>query len=96
MEIRDSSLRRRTNVQATTAAFQPRVQDEGDRAAGGWRERDGAGVELSIKRTIIYRWRDLWRHGGAVTVEIKTGKRKLIEYLLSPLMRMTDEAARER
>jgi hemolysin D len=31
-----------------------------------------------------------------VTVEIKTGKRKLIEYLLSPLMRMTDEAARER
>jgi hypothetical protein len=22
------------------------------------------GLELSIKRTIIYRWRDLWRHGG--------------------------------
>jgi hemolysin D len=32
----------------------------------------------------------------AATVEIKTGKRKLIEYLLSPLMRMTDEAGRER
>jgi hemolysin D len=34
--------------------------------------------------------------GMAVTVEVKTGKRKLIEYLLSPLMRMTKEAGRER
>ena len=34
--------------------------------------------------------------GMAATVEIKTGKRKLIEYLLSPLMRMKDEAGRER
>jgi hemolysin D len=34
--------------------------------------------------------------GMAATVEIKTGKRKLIEFLLSPLMRMTDEAGRER
>ena len=34
--------------------------------------------------------------GMAATVEIKTGKRKLIEFLLSPLMKMTDEAGRER
>jgi hemolysin D len=34
--------------------------------------------------------------GMAATVEIKTGKRKMIEFLLSPLMRMTGEAARER
>ena len=34
--------------------------------------------------------------GMAATLEIKTGKRKLIEYLLSPLMKMTDEAGRER
>jgi hemolysin D len=34
--------------------------------------------------------------GMAATVEIKTGKRKLIEFLLSPLMRMTSEAGRER
>lgn len=34
--------------------------------------------------------------GMAATVEIKTGKRKLIEFLLSPLMRMTGEAGRER
>jgi hemolysin D len=34
--------------------------------------------------------------GMAATVEIKTGKRKLIEFLLSPLMRMRQEAGRER
>jgi hemolysin D len=34
--------------------------------------------------------------GMAATVEIKTGKRKMIEFLLSPLMRMTGEAGRER
>jgi hemolysin D len=34
--------------------------------------------------------------GMAATVEIRTGKRKLIEFLLSPLMRMTQEAGRER
>jgi hemolysin D len=34
--------------------------------------------------------------GMAATVEIKTGKRKLVEFLLSPLMRMAQEAGRER
>ena len=34
--------------------------------------------------------------GMATTVEIKTGKRKLIEFLLSPLMKMGNEAGRER
>jgi hemolysin D len=34
--------------------------------------------------------------GMAAAVEIKTGTRKLIEFVLSPLMRMSDEAARER
>jgi hemolysin D len=34
--------------------------------------------------------------GMAAVVEIKTGKRKLIEFLLSPLMKMSDEAGRER
>ena len=34
--------------------------------------------------------------GMAATVEIKTGKRKLIEFVLSPLMKMTGEAGRER
>ncbi len=34
--------------------------------------------------------------GMAVTVEVKTGKRRLIEYFLSPLMKYTDESIRER
>lgn len=34
--------------------------------------------------------------GMAATIEIKTGHRRLIEFLLSPLLKMTDEAARER
>ncbi|GAB4528997.1 MAG: HlyD family type I secretion periplasmic adaptor subunit [Amphiplicatus sp.] len=34
--------------------------------------------------------------GMAATAEIKTGKRRIIEYLLSPLLRYRDEALRER
>jgi hemolysin D len=34
--------------------------------------------------------------GMAVTVEIRTGQRRVIEYLLSPLLRYRHEAARER
>jgi hemolysin D len=34
--------------------------------------------------------------GMAVTVEIKTGKRRLIEYLMSPLLRYRQESLRER
>jgi hemolysin D len=34
--------------------------------------------------------------GMAVTVEIKTGERRIIEYLLSPLARHSQQALRER
>jgi hemolysin D len=34
--------------------------------------------------------------GMAVTVEIKTGQRRIIEYLLSPLLRYRQESLRER
>ena len=34
--------------------------------------------------------------GMAVTVEVKTGQRRLIEYILSPLMQYADESIRER
>ena len=34
--------------------------------------------------------------GMAVTVEIKTGRRRIIEYLLSPLVRYGHESLRER
>lgn len=32
----------------------------------------------------------------SVTAEIKTGKRRVIEYLLSPVMKYLDESMRER
>ena len=32
----------------------------------------------------------------AITVEVKTGQRRAIEFFLSPLMRYQDEAMRER
>jgi hemolysin D len=34
--------------------------------------------------------------GMAVTVEIKTGQRRVIEYLLSPLLKSVKESLRER
>ncbi len=34
--------------------------------------------------------------GMAVTVEIKTGSRRIIEYVLSPLLRYKQESLRER
>jgi hemolysin D len=34
--------------------------------------------------------------GMAVTVEVKTGTRRVIEYFLSPLMQATSESLRER
>jgi len=34
--------------------------------------------------------------GMAVTVEVKTGKRRVIEYFLSPLMQVSSESLRER
>ena len=34
--------------------------------------------------------------GMAVTVEIKTGQRRLIEYILSPILRYRQESLRER
>jgi len=37
--------------------------------------------ELSIKRTIIYRWRDLWRHGGTAALRGKPGPRTKAESL---------------
>jgi hemolysin D len=38
---------------------------------------------------------NLWP-GMAVTAEIKTGQRRIIEFLLSPLLRYKQESLRER
>ena len=34
--------------------------------------------------------------GMAVTVEVKTGQRRIIEYVMSPLLRYRQESLRER
>lgn len=34
--------------------------------------------------------------GMAVTVEVKTGQRRIIEYVLSPVMQYANESGRER
>ena len=41
------------------------------------------------------KWVDL-APGMAVTVEIKTSERRIIEYVLSPLLRYRQESLRER
>jgi len=47
--------------------------------------------------TIRVRGKDITLSPGmAVTAEVKTGKRRLIEFLLSPLLRYKDESLRER
>jgi hemolysin D len=39
---------------------------------------------------------EMLRPGMAVTAEIKTGSRRILEYLLSPLRQYAQEAIRER
>ncbi|MDJ0939050.1 MAG: HlyD family type I secretion periplasmic adaptor subunit, partial [Woeseiaceae bacterium] len=49
------------------------------------------------KTTLMVEGREVGLSPGmAVTVEIKTGKRRVIEFLLSPLLRYKSESARER
>ena len=38
-------------------------------------------LEFSVKRTIIYRWRDAWREGGAEALRSKPGRPDKIESL---------------
>ncbi len=55
-----------------------------------------AQVLLKASKILVRdKWVDL-SPGMAVTVEVKTGKRRLIEYFLSPLLKYTDESIRER
>jgi hemolysin D len=82
------------------------AQQSGGSKTGGSQDRSSepAGQELvysarvSLDRTrmqIDDRMVDL-APGMAVTVEIKTGQRRIIEYLLSPLLRYRQESLRER
>ena len=84
----------------------PAAQQAGGSKTNGSQERtsEPAGQELvysarvsldSTRMQIDDRMVDL-APGMAVTVEIKTGKRRIIEYLLSPLLRYRHETLRER
>jgi hemolysin D len=55
-------------------------------------------ARISLDRTAMQTESGLvdLRPGMAVTVEIDTGSRRVIDYLLSPLLRYTQESLRER
>ncbi len=53
-------------------------------------------IELEKETLIIDGKRVRLSPGMSVTTEIKTGNRRIIEFLLSPLLRIKDEALRER
>ena len=65
-------------------------------------EQEGIGrvypMRVSLGRTKML-VKDRWEYlqpGMSVTVEVKTGKRRLIEFFLAPFMRYQDEAMKER
>ncbi len=55
-----------------------------------------ARIKLSRNTIKIAGKEQLIGPGMAVQAEIKTGERRIIQYLLSPLQKIMDEAARER
>ena len=56
----------------------------------------GARISLSQTRMVIDDRVVNLSPGMAVTVEIKTGSRRILSYLLSPLLRYRQEVMRER
>jgi hemolysin D len=71
---------------------------EGEEAAGPKAQELNYSARISLERTSMQiddRWVSL-SPGMAVTVEIKTGSRTILSYLLSPLLRYRQEALRER
>jgi hemolysin D len=75
----------------------------GEPAAGGGEQKDkpaglvyAARVQLSKSTMTVDDKIINLTPGMAVTVEVKTGKRRLIEYFLSPLIQYKNESLRER
>ncbi|MBR1194597.1 hypothetical protein JQ634_11705 [Bradyrhizobium sp. AUGA SZCCT0240] len=57
------------------------------------------GAEIEVEAHVLNRVRDRKQALGpglSVQAEIKTGQRRVIQYLLSPIMQALDEAGRER
>ena len=88
------------------AVIRDAASDHSDQKAAGSERRSSepSGQELnyiariSLDRTDIQVGETLARlsPGMAVTVEIKTGTRSILSYLLSPLMKYTNDVLRER
>ena len=55
-----------------------------------------ARVELSQQTISVNGQAQMLTAGMAVTAEIRTGRRRIIEFLLSPIARRVEEAGRER
>lgn len=82
---------RRGFVDAAIGAHQSWRMD-GDQ----WVSEPGAWVELSQFALNVDGRTTPISAGMSVTAEIKTGRRRIIEFLLSPLQRRVEEAGRER
>lgn len=82
-------------------AVQPEQQPQGE-AGGEGRGQSGAAlvysarIRLSRNHVIVAGRRQPIGPGLAVQAEIRTGRRRIIQYLLSPISQALDEAGRER
>jgi hemolysin D len=86
--VRDAPGDKSTDKSAsgTAATSEPKIQ-ELTFAARIWLDRTQMQVEYKMANL---------SSGMAVTAEIKTGSRRIIGYLLSPLMKCKEESLRER
>ena len=57
---------------------------------------DRASFLLGLGLMMVHDNREMSQPGMRVAVEIKTGERRVIEYLLSPVVQAVSEAGRER
>ena len=78
------------------------VQQETDAAAADPAKAKAAGLVYNARIRLARNWivvggvRQPIGPGLAVQAEIKTGRRRIIQYLLSPISKAADEAGRER
>ena len=86
------------DVSHDVIAHDPRRGQEGAGAAGSQAAQPAYVARIALDQTsmMVDGRQQLLRPGMSVTVEIKTGRRTVIDYLLSPLARKTEESLHER
>jgi hypothetical protein len=90
-----------TNKDQTGNDLLVAIKDSGQKLAGGKGDDTligGKGADTLDDNDVLIgnAGKDTLKPGMSVTVEIKTGTRRLMEFLLAPLMRGVSEGARER